>query len=159
MPWGAWVGFAIDRQRGGYASFGMEVFALRDVAVPTEAGNTWSESRGFEALSRACGVMIRENRELTAGELLEVPLGYRGGAHPAPELDGARAAYRVEEANGFLRLQREKPTIDEPVAWLAEADPGELQPNLYRVLFSGAPIPERPWASFRAGVTAYPLTS
>jgi len=138
MPWGAWVGFAIDHQRGGYASFGMEVFALRDVAVSTEAGNRWSESRGFEAINRACGVMVRENRELAAGEILEVPLGYRGGAHPAPDPHGACVAYRVDHANDFLRLQREQPAIDEPAAWLAAAGPGELPPNLYQVLFDAA---------------------
>jgi hypothetical protein len=134
-PFGAFITDAIDNERQRHLTLGMGVFGLPDVAVPTST-DPWQRARRFEALMLACHRMVRENRELAAGEVLEVPIGLSAGAWPIespPATDGATApdaqryTVTLDEQTVLVPLE---PAVDPAACWARASDPAHPDPAL-----------------------------
>jgi hypothetical protein len=126
-PFAAWLDIGITRRDvAKYATFGMDVFGLPDVLAAVNADDRWSRSRRHEAVLYACYRMIRDNRELQAGESLAVPVRLSIGAWPLALDDRCAATtYAVADLDGNLELvTSHEPAVD-----------GDLAVNLYQALF------------------------
>lgn len=141
VPFAAWLDFTIDGAPPAYRSWGMQAFALPDVRVVVEPENRWQRSRRHEAVLLACARMVRENRELEAGEELVVPIGVRVGAYPVEPVEGDSERYTVGLADGLIELTPAAGAIDAAERWAKASapdarDPELIAPNTYRALFS-----------------------
>jgi hypothetical protein len=134
-PFAAWLDVGISDRNGEkvYATFGMDAFGLPDVVVPVQPDDRFSRSRRHEAVLHACYRMVRENRELEAGETLRVPIRLNIGAWPV-ELDGKEAAftYSVAEDGSLLKLVSVE-EIDPAREWRVSG--ASIAVNAYQALF------------------------
>lgn len=138
-PFGAWLDTAIVNDPRVYATFGMAAFGFPDVTVPVDPSSPWGRSRCHEAVLYAAYRMIREDRELTEGELLKVPVGLRVGAWPVGAIDGDAAEYSVRVREGMLVLQPGPTSIDPRGRWAAassRSSPDLIAPNTYQAFFA-----------------------
>jgi hypothetical protein len=105
-PFGAWLDLGIithDDERV-YATFGMDAFGLPDVITEVDEEDPEDHRRAHEAVMLACHTMVRQDRELAPGEILEVPEGVRVGAWPVQPTDTDVLSYVVEENGELLEL-------------------------------------------------------
>ncbi|WP_163866713.1 hypothetical protein [Myxococcus eversor] len=134
-PFSAWLAVGPFTHEGTtfYGTFGMDVFGLPDVAVSVKADDPWSRQRRHEAVLFAAYRMIRENRELRAGEHLHVPLRLRVGAWPLDiSWESDVISYEVSDDGEQLVLVPEEEQHPE-LAW-REPD-ARLALNAYQALF------------------------
>lgn len=141
VPFAAWLDFSVAGAPPVYRSWGMAAFALPDVRVAVDPESRWQRSRRHEAVLVACARMVRENRELVAGEELVVPIGVRVGAYPIEPVEGDTERYTVALADGMVELAPAGSAVDAAERWAKASapdarDPEAIAPNTYRALFS-----------------------
>lgn len=142
-PFRAWVDLS-RRQGSRYLQLrGLESFGLPDLQLAPEEWDTWETSRGREALYFAAYRMVRENRPLSADEVLEVPLGVQPGSWPEP-FGGDTMSYRVRAGEpSSLMLERLSDAAEPFTRWARASAPGKpfsssVGVNTYQALFRHA---------------------
>jgi hypothetical protein len=83
----------------------MDAFGLPEVSARVDPSNECERLRAHEAVLYAAYRMVREKRELAAGEMLEVPIGLEIGALPVRPPAAAAVAYSVAPRRGGLTLE------------------------------------------------------
>lgn len=141
VPFAAWLDFTVEGSPPAYRTWGMGAFALPDVRVTVDPESRWQRSRAHEAVISACARMVRENRELDAGEELSVPIGVRVGAYPVEPVQGDCEEYRASLEDGMVVLEPTGARVDAAARWAeasapGAANPSAIAPNTYRALFS-----------------------
>lgn len=135
VPFGAWLDVGITERNDAnvYSTFGMDAFGLPDVYVPVNVNDRWSRSRCHEAILYACYRMVRERRELAAGENLAVPVRVKVGAWPvALDANDATLTYAVTDNEGLIKLMVAAGS-DVAQAWRLRG--ADLAVNAYQALF------------------------
>jgi hypothetical protein len=142
-PFAAWVDCT---RRPGSHQFqlrGMEGFGLPDLRFAPEEWDTWETTRAREALYFAAYRMVRENRRLSEGDVLEVPLDVQPGSWPEP-FGGDTLSYRVRvDESASLVLERISDAAEPFNRWARASAPNRPSPssvgvNTYRALFRHA---------------------
>jgi hypothetical protein len=142
-PFAAWVDFT---RRPGSHQFqlrGLKSFGLPDLQLVPEELDTWETSRAREALYFAAYRMVRDNRLLSEGELLHVPLDVQPGSWPEP-FEGDTLSYRVRAGEpSSLALERISDAAEPFTRWARASAPGKPSPssvgiNTYQALFRHA---------------------
>jgi hypothetical protein len=87
-PFGAWVDVALDAPAGVYASFGLGLHALPNVAMEVDPSDPWELDRAREAILVACSRMVHANEPLSPGSHLDVAVGQLVGALPLEPAPG-----------------------------------------------------------------------
>jgi len=103
-PFGAWVDWALTRDRRAYRTLGMSTLGGEDVEIAILRPEAEVELDSAEsALLFACHLQVRENRFLGDGEVLHVPRDVRVGARGASARE--RTGYRYLAHRGHARVQ------------------------------------------------------
>ncbi|MGA9524092.1 MAG: hypothetical protein WBV82_21705 [Myxococcaceae bacterium] len=144
-PFGAWMGWALDPERRNYATFGMCLHGLPDVELEVDPDDRWQLDRALEALLVTCQRMVRSNQPLSAGDIVEVPVGAAVGAYALEPINGDAERYRVgtlesgagsSATSARISLQREGNPGGTRALWQTNAAP-TVAFNTYRELFLG----------------------
>ncbi len=142
-PFAAWVDFT---RRPGSHQFqlrGLRSFGLPDLQLSPEELDTWETSRAREALYFAAYRMVRDNRLLSEGELLQVPLDVQPGSWPEP-FGGDTLSYRVRAGEPSCLVLERISDASEPFSrWARASAPDKPSPssvgiNTYQALFRHA---------------------
>ncbi|WP_223759912.1 hypothetical protein [Myxococcus sp. RHSTA-1-4] len=142
-PFTAWVDVSRGAGSRQLRLRGMESFGLPDLQLAPEEWDTWETTRAREALYFAAYRMVRENRMLAVGEILEVPLGVQPGSWPE-SFDGDMVSYRVRASeHSSLVLERISDAAEPFTRWARASAPGKPSPssvglNTYQALFRHA---------------------
>ncbi|HSP78988.1 MAG TPA: hypothetical protein VLQ93_10690, partial [Myxococcaceae bacterium] len=93
-PFSAWISLTRRPRSRQLQLRGLESFGLPDLRLALEEWDTWETTRAREALYFAAYRMVHDNRLLSEGELLQVPLDMQPSPWPEP-FGGDTLNYRV----------------------------------------------------------------
>lgn len=139
-PFAPWVDFARGPGNRAFRLRGLGSFGLPDLRLATESVDAWETERAREALYLAAYRMVRENRSLSVGEVLDVPLDVQPGSWPMP-LAGDTLSYRVRAGgDSTLELERLTDAAEPFLRWARASAPDRRAPssvaaNTYQALF------------------------
>lgn len=102
--WEAWI-HGGRTESGDFLTFGMEANTLPNVTVYPDPALPWS--RQVEAGLYACQKMVFENRSLSNGERLAIPLGHRHGPHAPGSVEAPHGVvpWCAQERESIIVLQ------------------------------------------------------